>query len=175
MFALPKPHIQKYAQDLLIDSVDRDYIDPLVIPRTVDEPPVWRYELTVTYDPKYYPLSLALTRVSHVVGDVVRFMIKEAKPRCWIDYGVEYHRNSYPHIHFHLHSVAPLEPEKTKILVARLCKRYGRTQFYQTGHNDFEHEKDGVKVLWSDYIKKESLTNAENGKKHYFRYMFDYI
>lgn len=173
MYAVPKTQIQKFAQDLLTEPTDRCYIDPLDIPRTVDEPPVWRYECTVTFDPKYYPLSLACSRVSHVVGDIVRYMIKEAKPKCWIDYGVEYHKNHYPHIHFHLHSVGPLDPEHLKTLVARLCKRYGRTQLYQTGHEDYEHDKDGTLIRWSEYIKKEALTNSENGKKHYFRYMIE--
>lgn len=107
--------------------------------------------------------------VPQVIADVLKPIFRGGSTNVLIRYSVEYHQNGYPHVHGQVvvedYSISP---DIQKSLHQRLCRRYGKSQWYQTGTEDKFHESSGM--LWSEYIKKDVIKNSSSGLFHYHEY-----
>lgn len=135
------------------------------------------YEVTVTFNPQYWTLTNALYSIPEVVADIIKPIIRaNCLNQFQIAYCVEYHDNGYPHLHAQILNSIEIHPEDQRNIHQRLCRRYGKSQWYQTGLEDKIHVNDkfpeGIK--WSEYIKKDIIRNQENGQRHYFQYQFGF-
>lgn len=125
------------------------------------------YEVTVTFNPQYWSLSNAMANIKCVVADILKPVIRDVYDFS-IRYAVEYHENGMPHLHAQVSTSNELSPDIQRGIHQRLIRRYGRSQWYQTGQEDKFH--DASQMLWSQYIKKDVFKNEENGMRHYFEY-----
>lgn len=133
------------------------------------------YEVTVTYNPQYWTKSYSLEAIPQIIADLLKPIVKWqwGTPGCiQIAYAVEYHENGYPHLHAQIITSGELNPELQRCIHQRLCRRYGRSQWYQTEQEDKIHVNDkfpnGIK--WSEYIQKDKVLNSVNGQAHYYQY-----
>lgn len=156
-YTINKDNIQKYARE----RVTYGYV-------IRDKQLKYYYEFTITFNQAYWSKSQVWSYgVSNSIEDIVKPLI-----RCGItaniNYSIEYHKNGYPHVHGHVITLEEIDPGIQHQIVARACRRYGRTQWYQTGEEDMYHEVSEMK--WSEYIKKDIETNKElnNGLEHYY-------
>lgn len=162
--------------------------EELIIPSDL-----YKYEITITFNPKYYPLGKACDYIKVVIKDIIsascRFIASENRRihregysadkffnEHYIEYCVEYHNKDdkegklhYPHIHATLHSQVDISATKLYGLEQSLRKKYGRTSIYHTDTEDKLHHNDHFKGLWSEYLKKDIAINEVNGKRHYFK------
>lgn len=131
------------------------------------------YEVTVTFDPKYWSLNNSLNSIPEVVADILKPIVKSnLYEKFQIAYSVEYHKNGYPHLHAQIINSLPIYPQDQKNIHQRLCRRYGKSQWYQTGQVDMIHFNDKYPegILWSAYIQKDVEVNEARGQRHYFQY-----
>jgi hypothetical protein len=133
---------------------------------------LYKYELTITFNPNYYPLGKACNSVKAVIREIMRasarFISAENKKilkelgqdasfvkKHYLEYCVEYHkpkeegRLHYPHIHGTLHSEVDIPMTKLEGLVSTLRRKFGRTTLYYTDQEDRIHENDHFKGKWS--------------------------
>lgn len=154
----------------------------LIIPKGL-----YRYELTITFNQRFYPLGKACDYVRIIIKEIMnasyRFISAENRKifkeyrnndrfltEHYLEYCVEYHKtNAYPHIHATLHSQVDIDAEKLFRLQQTLRKKYGRTDIYYTDTEDRIHENDHFKGYWSEYLIKDIEENEINGKRHYFK------
>lgn len=161
-------------------SIKNDYLQRYIrehIKETqiVHDSYAYYYECTVTYDPSYWSLGFALDVTPQVIADVLKPIIRQNPSpftKLKIAYSVEYLGNGYPHIHMQILNDINICPEIQRSINQRLCRRYGRSQWYQTGNEDRIHvnSKYPEGILWSEYIKKDVLFNEQNGQRHYYEY-----
>lgn len=131
------------------------------------------YEVTVTFDQKYWSLNNSLNSIPQIVADILKPIVKSNfYQKFQIAYVVEYHKNGYPHLHAQIINSQQIDPQDQKNIHQRLCRRYGKSQWYQTGQENKIHFNDKFPdgVLWSEYIKKDIELNEANGQRHYFQY-----
>lgn len=162
MFAIEKTYLQKYIQPYIKTIEEMDYTSRR-----------YYYETTVTFNPQYWTLTTALRSINQVIADLLKPIIKNTyKEKIQIAYCVEYHVNGYPHIHAQILTKSEVDPEDQRNIHQRLCRRYGKSQWYQTGEEDMVHinEKFPEGIKWSDYIRKDVLSNQLNGQTHYYQY-----
>lgn len=126
------------------------------------------YEFTVTYNPSYWTKNASMQVVPQVIADVLKPVIRQGPGNIIIRYSVEYHENGYPHIHGQVLTDYELLPDIQRSIHQRLCRRYGRSQWYQTENEDKYHETSGM--LWSQYIQKDVVKNSSSGLQHYHEY-----
>lgn len=163
MFQLKPENIQKYIKPWMVENNDR------IRWKNKLNGELFYYEFTVTFNPNFWSMGYAMGCVGQVIADVVKPIIKDDH-HFQIDYSVEYHENKMPHIHGQVISREEIRPDVQWNIHHRLTRRYGRSQWYQTGTEDMFHEKSGMK--WSEYIKKDIEENEKNGMKHYYQYQF---
>ncbi len=166
MYHFKKDFVQKYIQKY-IKEID-------VINYNTRQ---FYYEVTVTFNPSYWSLNQAMVSIPQIVADVLKPIVKEKQlDKIILAYVVEYHENGYPHLHAQVITQSSIDPENQRNIHQRLCRRYGKSQWYQTGEEDMVHINnkfpDGIK--WSEYIKKDKCKNEENGMKHYFQYQLGF-
>lgn len=166
MFKLNSNFLQKYA---------RDAIKP--IPIMDHHIKHYYYEVTVTFTPAYWSKIDSLESIPQVIADILKPIIKTiGLNKTQIAYAVEYHTNGYPHLHAQILTGMSIHPEDQRSIHQRLCRRYGKSQWYQTGEEDYLHINDKYPegILWSQYIQKDKLQNEENGQQHYFQYQIGF-
>lgn len=156
MFALNKNLIQRYATNWIKEGQANLLAE-------------YFYECTITFNPQYWSLNRSLNSVPHVIADVIKPVIRDGH-NFNLKYSIEYHENNMPHIHLQLITEYDICPHTQQAIHMRLVRRYGRTQWYQTGQEDKFH--DVPKMLWSEYLKKDLEKNQLNGLKHYFEYYY---
>lgn len=162
MYSIRDSYLQKYIQGR-IKETDRKHTDYYN----------YTYECTVTFNQSYWSLRRAMQAIPEVVADILKPIVRELCSSFYITYAIEYHRNGYPHLHAQIFTgVIDIEPETQRNLTQRLCRRYGRSQWYQTGIEDKLHvnEQFPEGIYWSEYIKKDRQHNEEKQLKHYFNY-----
>lgn len=151
---------------------------------------LYKYEITITFNPKFYPLGKACSYVKKAIYEVVkasnRYIAMENKKRYkegrefvskhFIEYCVEYHNKDdkegklhYPHVHATLHSEVDIDATKLYRLEQNLRNKFGRTTIYYTDIEDKYHKNDHFEGLWSEYLLKDVIENEVNGKRHYFK------
>lgn len=159
MFQLNKNYLQKYVRDYIKENKVRDDLKRFY------------YEVTITFNQQYWSLQRAIDCVEQVIADILKPVIRSCSS-FGIRYCVEYHANGYPHIHAQVLVDSELPEDIQRAIHCRLIKRYGRSQWYQTGEEDKIHinEKYPEGIRWSEYIKKDVRGNELNGKRHYFEY-----
>lgn len=130
------------------------------------------YEFTVTFNPSYWMKESTFYAVPQVIADVIKPIMRDVEYASWrLRYSVEYHQNGYPHIHGQVVSNVTISPDIQRCLHQRLCRRYGKSQWYQTEDRDKYHEASGMR--WSRYIQKDVEKNEEGeAGRHYFCYKF---
>jgi len=147
---------------------------------------LYRYEITTTFNPRFYPLGKACDYIRIVIREIInsssRFISAENKKlfreygdnnrflkNHYLEYSVEYHKNGYPHIHAILHTEVDISAEKLFRFQQTLRKKFGKSDIYYTDTEDRIHENDHFVGKWSEYLKKEVEQNEVNGKRHYFK------
>lgn len=159
MFKVNTKLLQNYVQDYIHEG-DANIGTP------------YYYEFTVTYAQAFWSLPTAMRSVPQVIADVLKPAIRTIRDdpirRLQLNYGIEYQENGYPHIHGHLLTMWELTPDIQKNILQRLCRRFGKSQWYQTGQEDKFHEVSGM--FWSQYIKKDAEKNSSLGLQHYYEY-----
>ena len=160
-------YLQKYIRGHIhqIDQIDYNH-------------PFHYYECTVTYDPKYWTLDQALSVTPQVISDILKPIIRQNPQfqKLFIAYSIEYLENGYPHIHTQIMNTISIIPEIQRQIHQRLTRRYGRSQWYQTGTENMLHTKGKYPegILWSEYIKKDVIFNEQRGQKHYYQYQIGF-
>lgn len=164
MFELKPEMIQSY---ILSRVTEKDSCNPLRWNRLNGER--FFYEFTITFNPQYWRLGNAMASVGQAIADVCKPIIRDDH-KFQLDYSIEYHENGMPHIHGQVITEWDIHPEIQRNIHQRLCRRYGRSQWFQTGLEDMFHTTSGMK--WSEYIRKDVLKNQVNGMKHFYSYQF---
>lgn len=162
MFSIKPKFVQKYIQEHIreIETMRHNYFNNY-------------FEVTVTFNPQYWSMSNALISIPEVIADIIKPIVKSNQlNKFQIAYCVEYHENGYPHLHMQILNPSPIWPDDQRNIHQRLCRRYGKSQWYQTGLEDKNHINDKFPegILWSDYIKKDVNQNEHNGQRHYYQY-----
>lgn len=160
MFQINKKNIQKYVNDRLMDVTKT---------RIVFRELPYYYEGTITFNPQYWSHAHSLRGVSWSMEDLIKPLIRGGYS-FHLRYCVEYLKTSpyYPHVHFQVQTDYMIDPSIQQQIHGRNCRRYGRSQWFQTGTEDRYHENS--KMLWSEYIKKERVENEKSGLQHYYEY-----
>lgn len=166
MFSLKSKLLQKYIVNHIkeVEEMRHNYFNNY-------------YEVTVTFNQQYWTLSNALHSIPQVLADIIKPIIRvNSLNQFQIAYCVEYHANGYPHLHAQILNPIEIHPEDQRNIHQRLCRRYGKSQWYQSGLEDKIHINDkfpeGIK--WSEYIKKDIEQNQANGQRHYFQYQLGF-
>jgi len=118
---------------------------------------VYRYEITVTYNPKYIDtIEYAETMTDYVHHDLQRFLQRQSTVCDYkYNYVVEHHENGYPHIHGTLYSYLRIKPESLFNLEKSLQRKYGRSSIWATDKTDKIHHNDHFTGTWQEYLHKE--------------------
>lgn len=136
---------------------DRDLFE-----RYIEE--CFRYEFTITYNPKYvYSAEYALSMTDYVMKDVYDFCRRRSKrfrgdtyDSFYFNYCVEFQKNGYPHIHGTMFTGDHIPPQALANFESKMYRKYGRTDVYATGKVDKMHKNDHFDGTWQEYIRKES-------------------
>lgn len=117
----------------------------------------YRYEFTVTYNPKYIEdIPYALSMTDYVIEDVQKYLNRNSPQVGYAyNYVVEFQKNGYPHIHGTMFSVSRLSPSSLGNFEKLLGRKYGKSAIYATGHIDKIHHNDHFQGTWQQYIEKE--------------------
>lgn len=160
MFALKKELLQKYVRNWITEG-------------WIDTKGKYYYEFTVTFNMSYWSLADAMESVPQIIADVLKPVIRSTDTFT-IRYSVEYHKNGMPHVHGQVSSGFPLHPDIQRAIHQRLIRRYGRSQWFQTGIEDKVHVNESYPdgIPWSEYIIKDVVLNEKNGLRHYYEYNF---
>lgn len=162
-------YVQKYIRDNIFTKEDARFKDVTNLRR-------WYYEGTVTFTRYYWSMAMAISSIDQVIADVIKPIVKDFHFNMWhLRYCVEYHKDGYPHVHFQVLASSPICPQTQHNIHARLCRRYGKSHWWQTGEEDKFHENDHFAGLWSEYlIKDREENNKENNMEHYYEYQFGF-
>jgi len=119
----------------------------------------FRYEFTVTYNPKYIEsIDYANSLTTYVQDDIERYMHRNTTQYDYaFNYVVEYQKNGYPHLHGTMFSLFRFTPQSLNNLEKSLGRKYGKSAVYSTGHIDKIHTNDHFTGTWSEYIEKEQV------------------
>lgn len=166
MFAIDPTMLQNYVREKIVDHFETHCASCFHAAFWVP----FYYEFTVTYNPCYWTKHSAMQVVPQVVADVLKPIIRTTDGAViMIRYSVEYHQNGYPHVHGQvLMNGQGISPDIQRSIHQRLCRRYGKSQWYQTESQDKFHETSGM--LWSEYIQKDVAKNSSSGLRHYYEY-----
>lgn len=135
------------------------------------------YEGTVTFKRNYWSWSNAISKIDQVLADVIKPIVRYFDLNKWyFRYCVEYHEDGFPHIHFQVCVRQELCPDIQHQIHARLNRRYGISQWYQTGDKDKLHKNDHFDLApWSEYLQKDrEKNNLEKGVEHYYSYQIGF-
>lgn len=127
----------------------------------------YRYEFTVTYNPKFIDdIEYANTMTDFVIKDVFKLARRHSKVKdmnmhntFWLAYVVEEQSNGYPHIHGLLATTTRIRPSTLFNWEQSFYRKYGRTQVYSTGVIDKQHKNDHFEGTWMEYLEKEKKVN----------------
>lgn len=125
----------------------------------------YRYEFTVTYNPKFiYSKEYAETMTHYVIKDVYDMAKRNSKVKrkqeynpFFFNYVVEYMKNGYPHIHGTLFTYLHLMPQTLANWESKFYRKYGKTEIWATGLEDRIHKNDHFNGTWQQYLCKEGI------------------
>jgi len=123
-----------------------------------------RYELTITFNPKWFSDILDMEKTYLDVID--KIIIKahstlELNGLCYFNYVKEYQSNGFPHMHGTLMFFNRLANSRLTNWEQFFQRLYGKTQIWYTGDKDKIHKNDHFEGPWSKYLLKD---NPENYK-----------
>jgi len=132
---------------------------------TTIHPLTHRYEVTVTFNPKWYS---DLTDMESAYNDIIEKLIIKAhsalnqNESCHFNYVKEYQSNGAPHMHGTLMFYHRLTNSRLTNWEQFFQRLYGKTQIWYTGDKDKIHKNDHYEGPWSGYLKKDNPENYES-------------
>jgi hypothetical protein len=154
----------------LVQKYIQKYIKEEVVPANIR---LYYYEATITFNRNFWSWCNAVSRIDQILADVIKPMVRDKVFNKWyLRYCVEYHEDGFPHVHLQVCSNSQVQPDIQQQIHARLNRRYGISQWYQTGLEDKLHKNDHFKLgPWSEYLQKDrEKNNLEKGVEHYYSY-----
>lgn len=125
----------------------------------------YRYEFTVTYNPRFiYSIEYAESMTHYVIKDIFDMAKRNSKIKrensynpFFFNYVVEHHENGYPHIHGTLFTYLHLMPQTLANWESKFYRKYGKTQVWATGLVDKVHKNDHFQGTWQEYLRKDNI------------------
>lgn len=142
--------------------IDKGFLPSTIGCYSANDPPArlpyFRYEFTVTYNPKWIEsVDYAESLTDYVIDDIRRFLRRNCDSNSNLyNYVVEYQKNGMPHIHGTIFNEHRFKSQTLENLEKSLQRKYGKTMIYSTGHIDKIHKNDHFNGSWQEYLSKEA-------------------